>query len=128
MRKLVNNEDAFSDVTFLVGGKPIYAHKAILAAQCDQFSAMFSGGMRESGMAEIPIQGEWSHSAFLAMLEFLYTGSVAAFDAALALDLVGLADHFTLDGLKRLCENLLVHTFNEMHSTGAYCTIIYCAP
>ena len=98
-------------VTFIVDGRPIYAHKAILAAQCDQFQAMFSSGMRESREAEIPIQGDWSHNAFLAMLEFLYTGSVApsVFDAPLALDLVGLADHFTLDGLKRLCENNLVH-------------------
>jgi len=108
MRRLINNPDLFTDIIFIVEGQPIHAHKAVLAAQCQQFHAMFSSGMRESTQTEIMIQGEWSHLAFLAMLEFLYTGT-GPDTAELALDLIGLADQFTLDGLKRLCENLLVH-------------------
>merc|ERR1711879_818128 len=42
MRRLLNSPD-FSDITFLVEGKRIYAHKAILVAQCEHFHAMFSG-------------------------------------------------------------------------------------
>lgn len=111
MRRLIDNPDLFPDVTFLVEGRPIYAHKAILAVQCDQFSAMFCGAMRESqeDQIEIPATAGWSHQAFLTMLEFLYTGSVQNFNAETAIDLLGLADHYTLGALKRLCENTLIH-------------------
>ena len=39
---------------------------------------MFVGGMKESTEAEIiiPVDAGWSYTAFLAMLEFLYTGAV----------------------------------------------------
>jgi hypothetical protein len=32
MRKIINNPAAFSDVIFIVEGKQIYGHKAILSA------------------------------------------------------------------------------------------------
>ena len=47
MRKIINNS-TFSDIVFLVENKPIYAHKAILSAQCEHFRAMFNNGMKES--------------------------------------------------------------------------------
>jgi hypothetical protein len=47
MRKIINNP-TFSDVVFMVEGKAIYAHKAILSAQCEHFRAMFMNGMKES--------------------------------------------------------------------------------
>lgn len=108
MRLLLNNENLFPDVTFIVEGRPVYAHRAILSAQCDQFHAMFMSGMKESRESEIQIPN-WSHNAFLAMLEFLYTGSVSNFTADLAIDLIGLADQYTLAALKALCENVLTH-------------------
>ena len=36
MRKLIN-KDIFSDVIFQVEGKKLFAHKAILLAQCEHF-------------------------------------------------------------------------------------------
>lgn len=48
MRKIINNPAAFSDVIFIVEGKQIYGHKAILSAQCEHFRAMFMNGMKES--------------------------------------------------------------------------------
>ena len=47
LAKLVNNDD-FSDITFLVEGRKIHAHKAILVVRSDYFNAMFSNGMQES--------------------------------------------------------------------------------
>merc|ERR1719263_1384718 len=55
------------------------------------------------------------------MLEFLYTGSVEQFDAGLALDLLGLADAYTLAGLKRLCENMLVHNVDDENVCMLFC-------
>ena len=73
MRRLINNPDLFPDITFIVQGRPIYAHKAILAVQCDQFHAMFVGGMKESheDQVQIPTSAGWSYHAFVTMLEFL---------------------------------------------------------
>jgi len=72
---------------------------------------MFSGGrFAESSQAEIEIP-EWTHVAFLAMLGWLYTGHTPRELSAVHLtELLGLADHYTLDGLKHVCENVLVHS------------------
>ena len=121
MGRLLNNENLFPDVTFIVEGKPLYAHRAILSVQCDQFHAMFMSGMKESRASEIKIPN-WSHAAFMSMLEFLYTGSVSDFTADIAVDLMGLADQYTLAGLKALCENVLIHNVD----TENCCSLFRC--
>merc|ERR1740133_404075 len=72
---------------------------------------MFSGGrFAESNPAEVEIP-QWGHAAFLAMLEWLYTGHTPReLSAAHLTEVLGLADHYTLDGLKHVCENVLVHS------------------
>ncbi|ETW05961.1 hypothetical protein, variant 2 [Aphanomyces invadans] len=96
-RELLFQQDAtYSDITFLVQGKPIVAHKAIVAAQSTHFQRMFSSGMRESHQSTIVIT-EWTHQAFLHMLEFLYTGYVENLTVDSALELLGIADHYGLE-------------------------------
>lgn len=47
----------------------------------------------------------------MAMLEWLYTGHTPrALSAAHLTEVLGLADHYTLDGLKHVCENVLMHS------------------
>jgi RCC1 and BTB domain-containing protein len=48
LSKLLNNASR-SDVTFLVEGKPIFAHKCIIMARCEPLEVMLGGPMRESG-------------------------------------------------------------------------------
>ena len=74
MRNLVNAEE-FSDVTFIVQDKPIYAHRAVLATRCDHFRAMFKSGMKESRSGEIVIPNT-AHHTFLYLLEYLYTDTL----------------------------------------------------
>jgi hypothetical protein len=47
MAMLVNNPE-FSDVTFLVDGERIAAHKAILVVRSPYFRAMLTNGMTEA--------------------------------------------------------------------------------
>jgi len=110
MRQLLNNSD-FSDVTFLVQGQKIYAHRAILVAQCDHFRNMFTTGrFADTTKTEIEIP-QWSHTAFLAMIEWLYTGRTPReLSGEHLTEVLGLADHHSLDGLKHVCENVLVHS------------------
>lgn len=112
LRLLLNNASLFPDVTFMVDGKPIYAHRALLAVRSEHFHAMFTSGMKESREREVVIP-DWTYTTFLAMLEFLYTGSVRELGAEVALELMGLADHSGLDGLKALCESTLVHNVDS---------------
>ena len=44
---LVNNPD-LSDITFVVEGKPFYAHKNIISVLSEKYKAMFQAGMLES--------------------------------------------------------------------------------
>jgi hypothetical protein len=46
------------------------------------------------------------------MIEFLYSGNVTNFSYHVALELIGLADAYNLETLKRLCENTLIYNVN----------------
>jgi len=94
-------------VTFKVEDRQIYAHKAILSAQCEHFRAMFTNGMKESNQQEIEVT-EWSHNSYLMMIEYLYTGSIVNFNQKIAIELLGISDAYMLEGLKYLCENTLM--------------------
>lgn len=118
-KTLVNNPASFPDVAFLVEGEVVHAHKSILACRCEHFRAMFGSGMRESREGATIPYPDWSKAAFLAMLEFLYTGSVAL-TTPVALEVLGLADHIGLDGLRALSETALVHSVD----VGNVCSLI----
>ncbi|XP_028904659.1 kelch-like protein 22 isoform X4 [Ornithorhynchus anatinus] len=63
------------DVVLVVEGKPIEAHRLLLAASCDYFRGMFAGGLREVKQEEVPIHGV-SHSAMCKILNFIYTSEL----------------------------------------------------
>ncbi len=92
-----------SDVIFLVEGKPLHGHRCILTARCETFRAMFNSKMREGSKAcaEVPMH-EVSHAAFKCMMQYIYGGAVLV-PEELAVELLGLAERFLLDGLKLLC-------------------------
>lgn len=108
--KLLLNNPEFADVTFLVGGKKIFAHKAILVAQCEHFRALFSSTFREAKESEISIDGPFGELAFLSLLEWLYTGRVPAeMSTPQMCEVLGLADQYNLTTLMNVMENVLVH-------------------
>ncbi|KAJ8401073.1 hypothetical protein AAFF_G00390300 [Aldrovandia affinis] len=63
------------DVVLLVEGRPIQAHRILLAASCDYFRGMFAGGLREMQLSEIPVHGV-SHTAMTKLLDFIYTAEL----------------------------------------------------
>jgi len=65
----------FSDITLMLDGTPIYAHKAILAARCSYFEAMFRSFNPQDKTAKIQI-GEMvpSYQSFQSLLRFIYFG------------------------------------------------------
>ncbi|GAA6220829.1 kelch-like protein 22 isoform X1 [Lates japonicus] len=63
------------DVVLLVEGRPIQAHRILLAASCDYFRGMFAGGLRETQQKEIPIHGV-SYMAMKKILDYIYTSEI----------------------------------------------------
>jgi hypothetical protein len=115
------NDEEFSDVTFIVQGQRVYGHKMVLSIVSDCFRAMFTAGFREQDSMEINIP-DCSYSAFLAVMEYIYTGSApsidqhspdAAANVAKVVEILELADRFFLDHLKQLCETLLQPLVNS---------------
>merc|ERR1712157_431856 len=109
MRDMVN-ESEFSDVTFIVEDRNIYAHKTILANRCEHFAAMFRSGMRESHETEIPLPNV-SYAVFLLVLEYLYTDSVKI-PLEHAVDLFLIAEFYQITRLKEMCTVVVRRNLN----------------
>jgi len=95
-------EQQSSDVIFVVEDREIHAHRCILTARCEAFRGMFNSSMREGSKNEKVVMHEVTYAAFQCMLQFIYGGAVQV-PEELAVELLGLADRYLLDGLKLLC-------------------------
>lgn len=108
------------DITFVVGTdkKTKPAHKAILSARSEYFSAMFrNGGMTESSGTTVEIPNH-SFNTFMRMLEFLYTECIKDIVSCTPMDfieLIMLANEYLLDDLKSLCE---IHAANNLQDNN----------
>ncbi|KAK0161324.1 hypothetical protein PV327_009805 [Microctonus hyperodae] len=98
--KLFNKRE-FADMTFILNNERIKAHKTILIARSEVFSAMFSHEMKEQSKNEAIIN-DISAEVFEKMLEYIYTDKVTNLDA-LASELLYAADKYALEGLKEQC-------------------------
>ncbi|CAI5744340.1 unnamed protein product [Peronospora destructor] len=67
--------EEFADISFLVEGRVVYAHKVILSALSAQFHGMFSSGFREAQESQIAIQ-DMRYEVFLLLLEYIYTDTL----------------------------------------------------
>uniref|UniRef100_A0AAV1TGQ5 BTB domain-containing protein n=1 Tax=Peronospora matthiolae TaxID=2874970 RepID=A0AAV1TGQ5_9STRA len=77
------DSDEYADISFLVEGRVVYAHKVILSALSERFRGMFSSGFREARESQIAVPGV-RHAVFLLLLEYLYTGHIETHDDAFA--------------------------------------------
>ncbi|CAD6267791.1 unnamed protein product [Miscanthus lutarioriparius] len=76
--KLLENQSGV-DVTFVVSGESISAHKSILAARSPIFMAEFFGNMLERSSQCVEIQ-DMHPTVFKAMLHYIYTDTVPELD------------------------------------------------
>lgn len=116
---LVDNE-TLSDVSFLVEGTPVFAHKLMLM-RSSYFRALFLGEMRESKEKTIRVE-QMSHSVFLMVMEYLYTDKVRIpLDSAL--ELFQAADLYCIPRLKIICEKRILQSINVENAA----TVFYAA-
>lgn len=102
--KLVNDEE-FSDVEFIIENLSLRAHKNILSKRSSVFAAMFQTEMREKNENKVEIT-DVRYEVFLEMLRFIYAGKVRGIEAVND-ELLAVADKYSLDGLKAMCEKSL---------------------
>lgn len=69
------NSQLGADISFVVNGRGMKAHKAILSAKSPVFSIMLPSKMKEKDMGQIPIPEIYS-DIFYCLLRFLYTEQV----------------------------------------------------
>uniref|UniRef100_UPI00358E6A1F kelch-like protein 22 isoform X2 n=1 Tax=Myxine glutinosa TaxID=7769 RepID=UPI00358E6A1F len=63
------------DVTLRVEGRPLKAHRVVLAAACEYFRGMFARGLKEARQEEIIIH-EVRFSAMEKLIRFIYTAEL----------------------------------------------------
>ncbi|CAH0718693.1 unnamed protein product, partial [Brenthis ino] len=97
----------YSDVTLIVEGQRIPAHKVILAASSDYFRALLYGGMREANQAEVELQAPLL--AFKALLRYVYSGhmGLSLLREDTVLDMLGLAHQFNFQELETAISDYL---------------------
>ncbi|KAJ3643694.1 hypothetical protein Zmor_026390 [Zophobas morio] len=106
--KLVNDfaslylSEKLSNITLLVDNKRIFAHKVILAARSSYFENLLYEDGQEIEQTELTISLNTSADSFLAVLKFLYTGTITITPSNLdpTLDLIGLAHQCALTDLE----------------------------
>ncbi|XP_028968051.1 uncharacterized protein LOC114828367 [Galendromus occidentalis] len=104
---ILSDKDS-SDITLVVEGEAIYAHKIILAASCDYFRALLQGGMMESDQEEVELK-DVPARGFKAVLKYIYTAQLElkSMDVETILEVLSLADLYGLEKMRTsLCEYL----------------------
>lgn len=105
LRSVLNNRK-FSDITFIVDGKAIYAIKSIVSSRSAKLAGMLRSGMRESQQNCIHITN-YRYEVFMKVLEYLYFDEVEPSPDD-AVELLMAANEYMLDHLKMRCENVVV--------------------
>jgi leucine-zipper-like transcriptional regulator 1 len=108
LKDMLDNKH-MSDITFLVEGVEIYAHK-ILCSRCPVLNAMLNSEMIEGSSSSIAIH-DVRHTIFLSLMEYLYTDDTQV-TLENAMELFQVADRFGVERLKRICENLMLSSLN----------------
>merc|ERR1712039_251583 len=111
MRALLADE-ASADVRLVVQGEAgselvLSAHKCVLACRSAYFRALFSSEFRERSQSRLPLE-DITPEQLLLLLNFIYTDDWMVEDADFALDMIPIADRFSVLDLKRLCERTLI--------------------
>jgi len=101
-----------ADVTFLVEGESIVAHKAVLSARCQYFERMFESDVKENISNQIEVT-DIDSAVFKEMLLFLYSGQPPKLSAVKALNLLSAADKYGIESLKKVCESIVCDNLNS---------------
>ncbi|XP_048576659.1 rho-related protein racA-like [Nematostella vectensis] len=115
-KDLFLNKALLSDITFVVKGVSVPAHRVVLITRSAVMAAMLDGKFRENDLAMIELP-DVPLAPFLILLEYIYTDSCNLKDTN-AREVLVLADRFCLDGLAARCEQFII---DSMPGLGVIC-------
>ncbi|VEN55814.1 unnamed protein product [Callosobruchus maculatus] len=72
---MMRGHQMLTDVVLEVGNELFHAHRVVLAAASPYFKAMFTGGLKETDMNRVKLQGV-SPTAMARLIRFMYTGKI----------------------------------------------------
>lgn len=75
MMSIMRSHKMLTDVVLEVGTELFHAHKVVLSAASPYFKAMFTGGLKESEMSRVNLQG-MCPTAMGRIIYFIYTGHI----------------------------------------------------
>ena len=112
------------DVTFLVDGEKIYAHRVVLSSLSPYFKAMFTGDMAESKQKEITLNGIDANT-LASLINYAYTANINITEDNVQL-LLPAASILQFEEIRQVCSNFMqqrltsdncigVRTFAEIH-------------
>ncbi|KAL9700588.1 hypothetical protein quinque_004029 [Culex quinquefasciatus] len=104
--ELLIGDGKFGDLTMMVDGEAVQAHKCILTARSPVFAAMFEHAMQESVENCVVIE-DVELTVFKALLRYIYTDKVTCLDT-MAQELYAAADKYGISTLKSLCRNSIL--------------------
>lgn len=83
------------------------AHKAVLACRSAYFRALFLSEFREKSQSRLPLE-DITPEQLVLLLNFIYADHWLVEDIEFAMDMIPIADRFSVLDLKRLCERTLI--------------------
>uniref|UniRef100_A0A8C1FZW2 BTB (POZ) domain containing 11b n=1 Tax=Cyprinus carpio TaxID=7962 RepID=A0A8C1FZW2_CYPCA len=107
----LNNKE-MSDVTFLVEGKPFYAHKVLLFTASNRFKLLLANRpAAENTCIEI---SHVKYNVFQLVMQYLYCGGTDSLHIrnTEVMDLLSASKFFQLEALQRHCEIICVKNIN----------------
>ncbi|XP_033909552.3 ankyrin repeat and BTB/POZ domain-containing protein 2-like [Acipenser ruthenus] len=116
------NNAEMSDVTFLIEGKPFYAHKVLLITASDKFKALVGNSEDKQGRSKSIEISNMKYKIFQMMMEYLYCGCTESLVIPVSdvLELLSAASLFQLEALQRHCEIICTQSINPENSVSIY--------
>uniref|UniRef100_A0A673JVG9 Ankyrin repeat and BTB/POZ domain-containing protein 2 n=1 Tax=Sinocyclocheilus rhinocerous TaxID=307959 RepID=A0A673JVG9_9TELE len=119
------NNPEMSDVTFLVEGKPFYAHGVLLLTASDRFKSLLplNGTDSTQPRKEIEISNV-KYNIFQMMMSYLYCGGTESLKMGVPdlLELLSAASLFQLGALQRHCEIICAQNIDLDNAVNIYHT------
>nr|KAF7435323.1 hypothetical protein H0235_003514 [Vespula pensylvanica] len=116
MMFMMRSHHMLTDVILEVGTELFHAHKVILAAASPYFKAMFTGGLKESEMTRVKLQGVCP-TAMARLMCFMYTGQISVTEITVC-SLLSAATMFQVSNVIDACSVFLERQLDPTNAIG----------